>query len=74
MLCIIPKFKIEKVIVLFSKKKKLNWALQDLSYSVFTLRYADFAGSGVVHVLGGTCALVGCWFIGPRLAYSPLLS
>jgi len=31
------------------------------------LEYADFAGSGVVHVLGGTCALVGCWFIGPRL-------
>jgi len=31
------------------------------------LDYADFAGSGVVHVLGGTCALVGCWFIGPRL-------
>ena len=70
---IISKFKIEKVIVLFSKKK-LNWALQDLSYSLLTLSYADFAGSGVVHVLGGTCALVGCWFIGPRLAYSPLLS
>ena len=29
--------------------------------------YADFAGSGVVHVLGGTCALVGCFWIGPRL-------
>jgi len=31
------------------------------------LGYKDFAGSGVVHVLGGTCALVGCFFIGPRL-------
>ena len=31
------------------------------------LGYEDFAGSGVVHVLGGTCALVGCFFIGPRL-------
>ena len=31
------------------------------------LGYKDFAGSGVVHVLGGTCALAGCFFIGPRL-------
>ena len=29
--------------------------------------YDDFAGSGVVHVLGGVCALVGCFFMGPRL-------
>jgi len=28
--------------------------------------YADFAGSGVVHLLGGCCALVGCYFIGKR--------
>jgi len=27
----------------------------------------DFAGSGVVHVVGGACALVGAWFVGPRL-------
>ena len=30
------------------------------------LGYADFAGSGVVHLLGGTCAFVGCYFIKPR--------
>ena len=30
------------------------------------LSYADFAGSGVVHVFGATCALIGCYFIGPR--------
>ena len=29
--------------------------------------YKDFAGSGVVHVTGGVCALIGCLFIGPRL-------
>jgi len=31
------------------------------------LAYHDFAGSGVVHLLGGTCALFGCYFIGPRM-------
>ena len=30
------------------------------------LGYNDFAGSGIVHLLGGTCALVGCIFIGAR--------
>jgi len=32
-----------------------------------TYAYADFAGSGIVHVTGGVCALVGCYFIGPRM-------
>jgi len=27
----------------------------------------DFAGSGVVHLQGGTAALMGCLFVGPRL-------
>ncbi|CDW89642.1 ammonium transporter [Stylonychia lemnae] len=29
--------------------------------------YHDFAGSGCIHVLGGTCALVGSAVLGPRL-------
>ena len=28
--------------------------------------YQDFAGSGIVHCLGGVCAGVGCWFMKPR--------
>ena len=28
--------------------------------------YSDFAGSGIVHVLGGVCAGVGCYFMKPR--------
>jgi len=32
-----------------------------------TGQYQDFAGSGVVHLLGGTCALVACFIIGARV-------
>lgn len=31
------------------------------------LGFHDFAGSSVVHLLGGTVALVGIWQVGPRL-------
>ena len=33
---------------------------------VVCISYADFAGSGIVHVFGAVCALIGCYFIGPR--------
>lgn len=29
--------------------------------------FRDFAGSTVVHSVGGWIALVGIWFIGPRM-------
>lgn len=28
--------------------------------------FHDFAGSGVIHVIGGTAALAGAWVVGPR--------
>ena len=34
--------------------------------NVHCFAYQDFAGSGVVHVFGAVCALIGCYFIGPR--------
>ena len=34
--------------------------------NIHCFTYLDFAGSGVVHVFGAVCALIGCYFIGPR--------
>ncbi len=29
--------------------------------------YVDYAGSSVVHMVGGVCALAGAWILGPRI-------
>ena len=34
---------------------------------LFNCGFIDFAGSGVVHMVGGTCGLVGAILVGPRL-------
>jgi Amt family ammonium transporter len=43
-----------------------HWAW-DSSGWLNQLNYMDFAGSGVVHLLGGVCALVACATVGARL-------
>jgi len=43
-----------------------HWAWDDAGWLAETKFYKDFAGSGVVHLLGATCAIVACYFIRPR--------
>ena len=51
-----------------------HWTWADAGWTKFIyctgpdecVSYRDFAGSGIVHVFGAVCAVVGCYFIGPR--------
>ena len=43
-----------------------HWAWDEAGWLAQTGFYKDFAGSGVVHLMGGSCAIVGCYFMGPR--------
>ena len=44
----------------------VHWAWTEQGW-LGAVGYQDFAGSGVVHLLGGVCALVGTITLGPRL-------
>ncbi|XP_013379842.1 putative ammonium transporter 1 isoform X2 [Lingula anatina] len=47
-----------------------HWAWSSsgwLAVGIDGIAYKDFAGSGVVHLLGGTAALVGAILLGPRI-------
>merc|ERR1712106_133324 len=43
-----------------------HWAWDGSGWLAQTGLYKDFAGSGVVHLMGGSCAIVGCYFMGAR--------
>ena len=43
-----------------------HWAWDGSGWLAQTGFYYDFAGSGVVHLMGASCAIVGCYFMGPR--------
>ena len=44
-----------------------HWAWDGTGWLAQTGYYLDFAGSGVVHLLGASCSIVGCYFMGPRI-------
>jgi Amt family ammonium transporter len=44
-----------------------NGWLSQLSTVGLGTGYKDFAGSGVVHMVGGFAGLVGAWYLGPRI-------
>ena len=44
-----------------------GWLGSDLNLGGINANAVDFAGSGVVHTVGGLVALAGAWVVGPRI-------
>eukprot|EP01094_Clydonella_sp_ATCC50884_P013296 TRINITY_DN23586_c0_g1_i1.p1 TRINITY_DN23586_c0_g1~~TRINITY_DN23586_c0_g1_i1.p1 ORF type:complete len:451 (+),score=111.72 TRINITY_DN23586_c0_g1_i1:171-1523(+) len=44
-----------------------HWTFSGQGWLTLQLNYADFAGSGVVHITGGIAGLIGTIFLGPRI-------
>ena len=51
----------------FGKKNNVQHWAWDPNGFLAVLGFKDFAGSGVVHLFGGSCAMVAAWACGPRV-------
>ena len=61
------KFENKKSLNPFLDKGWLKNAEVTAGSSMAGVEFKDFAGAGVVHVTGGSAALLGAYFIGPRV-------
>jgi ammonia channel protein AmtB len=50
----------------FRGKGPEDWVINNNKQKLFHVGVIDFAGSGIVHMVGGVAALVSAWMIGPR--------
>jgi ammonia channel protein AmtB len=50
----------------FRGKGPEDWVINNNKQKLFHVGVIDFAGSGIVHMVGGVAAFVSAWMIGPR--------
>ena len=57
---------LSSVIISFLYSTAAHWVWTSEGW-LAQINFIDFAGAGVVHLLGGACAFVATWVVGPRI-------